>query len=301
MASVIPVTNRRPRFIFGGLSAMTATLFTHPADLLKVRIQTKMRSAAPGERVLIQTIREVVHSGGIRAFWDGISGGLLREGTYSTVRFGAFILFKEQYAQNNGGKTPSSLMTVAMAMLSGAIGGVIGNPADLVNVRLNADRGLPLEKRRNYRHALDGLVRVWREEGMRTLMNGVSMNAFRAVMLTGGQIGTYDCVKQTVLSEFGWGDTKLTHFFCSMVAGLVGVTACSPADVVKTRTMNAAQGQYNGMLDCAMQVARRDGARGFFKGWLPAYTRFGPQTVITFLVLEQLTLRFGYVNETEPK
>ena len=60
--------------------------------------------------------------------------------------------------------------------LSGAVGGIAGNPADVVNVRMQNDGKLPLEKQRKYRHALDGMTRIVREEGLSALYRGVSAN-----------------------------------------------------------------------------------------------------------------------------
>ena len=55
-----------------------------------------------------------------------------------------------------------------MAGVSGGIGGIVGAPADMVNVRMQNDIKLPKDSpdRRNYKHAIDGLIRVMREEGL---------------------------------------------------------------------------------------------------------------------------------------
>ena len=59
--------------------------------------------------------------------------------------------------------------------MSGFCGGLVGTPGDLVNVRMQNDVKLPKEQRRNYKHALDGLWRVYSEEGLKTLFSGVTM------------------------------------------------------------------------------------------------------------------------------
>ncbi|KAK3530294.1 hypothetical protein QTP86_023917 [Hemibagrus guttatus] len=66
-------------------------------------------------------------------------------------------------------------------------GGFIGTPADLVNVRMQNDMKLPPELRRNYKHALDGLYRVWCEEGTRKLFSGATMASSRGALVTVGQ------------------------------------------------------------------------------------------------------------------
>ena len=59
-------------------------------------------------------------------------------------------------------------MRLMMAGVSGGIGGIVGAPADMVNVRMQNDIKLPKDSphRRNYKHAIDGLIRVMREEGL---------------------------------------------------------------------------------------------------------------------------------------
>lgn len=49
---------------------------------------------------------------------------------------------------------------------------LLGAPADLVNVRMQNDCKLAKENRRNYKHAIDGIVRICREEGPKKLFNG---------------------------------------------------------------------------------------------------------------------------------
>jgi solute carrier family 25 (mitochondrial dicarboxylate transporter), member 10 len=35
---------------------------------------------------------------------------------------------------------------------------------------------------------------------------------------------------------------------------------------------------------------------GFFKGYVPAFLRLGPHTILTFVFLEQLRMNFGIVK-----
>ena len=73
---------------------------------------------------------------------------------------------KEKLSPNN--EPITFPMRLAMAGFSGAAGGVVGAPADMVNVRMQNDIKLPMdsEQRRNYKNAVDGLIRVVREEGI---------------------------------------------------------------------------------------------------------------------------------------
>ena len=45
---------------------------------------------------------------------------------------------------------------------------------------------------------------------------------------------------------------------------------------------------YSGAFDCAQQLARSEGARGFYRGFWSHYMRVGPHYVFTFVFLEQI-------------
>ena len=63
-------------------------------------------------------------------------------------------------------------------------------------------------------------------------------------------------------------------------------------DVCKTLAMNAKPGEYSGPLDLYNKT-RRQGLKVFTKGFVPAFVRLGPQTVLTWIFLEQYRLHFG--------
>lgn len=46
--------------------------------------------------------------------------------------------------------------------------------------------------------------------------------------------------------------------------------------------------KYRNPWRCATAIYEAHGLAGFWRGWLANYARLGPQTVMTFLVVEQL-------------
>uniref|UniRef100_A0AAV1UNQ3 Mitochondrial dicarboxylate carrier n=1 Tax=Peronospora matthiolae TaxID=2874970 RepID=A0AAV1UNQ3_9STRA len=284
-----PTGSMRPpltSYTFGGVSAVGAVFFTHPFDLLKIHLQTSKTKNGG----LVTATRRVLQQQGLSGLYQGISGGVMREGTYSTTRFAVYHYLKDDAVRRNDGNPISTGHNVLLGMIGGVLGGIMGNPADIVNIRMQADSRLPAEKRRNYKHAVDGLLRVEKEEGLAALLRGVRPNMIRAMLLTTGQIAAYDLTKSTLLTNqmVLMQDDLQTHVVASVVAGLVATTACAPADVVKTRLMNTRAQEYTSATDCFLQVIKHEGVRGLYKGWLPAYMRLGPQTLLTFVFLEQL-------------
>ena len=212
-----------------------------------------------------------------------LSASLLRQLTYSTTRFGIYSELKEVFTTARS--SPSLPSLIAMASTSGFLGGVAGNPADVLNVRMQHDASLPPEKRRNYKNAIDGLVRVTKEEGWRTLFRGVGANSMRAVLMTASQLASYDGFKRVLLDKTALEDNLTTHFSASFMAGFVATTVCSPVDVIKTRVMSAHTTE--GLLALLRRTVANEGIGWMFKGWVPSFVRLGPHTIATFLFLEQ--------------
>jgi hypothetical protein len=70
----------------------------------------------------------------------------------------------------------------------------------------------------SYKHAVDGLIRVAREEGGARLFTGAAMATTRAVFMTIGQVASYDQLKQVLIASGVFADTPTTHFIASTMA-----------------------------------------------------------------------------------
>jgi len=279
------------KWYFGGIAATGAACCTHPLDLIKVHIQTQQAGKIG---VLSQAI-QIVKKQGVLALYNGLTGSMLRQVTYSTTRFGIYEIGKQRLTPKGAKDIPFS-EKVLLAGFAGAIGGYVGTPGDMVNVRMQNDIKLAPELRRNYKHALDGVYRVFREEGIRKVFAGASTATVRAVFVTVGQLSFYDQVKVMLLDTGIFKDNMITHFLSSLTAGAVATFITQPLDVLKTRQMNAKPGEFRSLWHLVTYTAQL-GPAGFFKGFVPAFIRLGPHTVLLFVFLEQLRQNFGeYVD-----
>lgn len=290
MGTSVDKTALLSRWYFGGVASSMAACCTHPLDLLKVHLQTQKegRLGIGGMAV------KVIKSDGVLGLYSGLSASLLRQLTYSTTRFGMYESIKASLGQEKG-PLPFH-QKVALAAVSGACGGLVGTPGDMVNVRMQNDVKLPPEQRRLYKHAIDGLIRVAREEGLAKLFSGASMATSRAVLMTIGQVAFYDQFKQVLLATGLFSDNLVTHFTASSSAATVAVAMTQPLDVMKTRLMNAAPGEFNSIFHC-FSTTLREGPSAFYKGFVPAFVRLAPQTVLTWIFLEQIRQNFGYLPQ----
>ncbi|GAA5943552.1 hypothetical protein JCM10213_008900 [Rhodosporidiobolus nylandii] len=278
-------------FWLGGAAASWAAVCTHPLDLAKVRMQT---SKGKG---FVRTLADGVKAEGIkRGAYAGLSASILRQMTYSVTRFGIYDELKKRLQARHPSSPVSSMEMAVAASVAGAAGGLAGNPADVVLVRMTADAGRPAEQRLGYKHCFDGVFRIIREEGASALFRGVGPNCARAVLMNASQLATYDIFKNMILSTGLIGDGLGLYFASSFMAGTVATTICAPFDVIKTRIMNA-----SGQASVGSIIAhsfKTEGMSWMFKGWTPAWIRLSPNTIIVFMTLEQLKKTVDYLRGT---
>lgn len=278
-AALAPPKKKPYPFWLGGVAATIAASITHPLDLTKVRLQ------ASGDKRMIESIKKTVRTAGVRGLFDGITGTWLRQMSYSMCRFWAYDESKKLIG---AGKDAPAWKLAAAGSMAGGIAGFIGNPGEIVMVRLQGDFAKPPEKRFNYKNCFDALFRMVREEGVSSLARGVGPNVFRAILMNASQLASYDFFKAELLKTKYFDDNIACHFTASFAAGTVATTVCSPADVLKSRIMNASGPGSNSTLGVIRASMKSEGAMFMFKGWVPAWTRLQPTTILIFLTLEQL-------------
>lgn len=292
--STLPGTNVKPKrlqkkqitlkqvaypFWFGGSASSMAACVTHPLDLVKVRLQLRSGDAPKN---MSGTFMHIVRTAGPRGLYDGLTASLLRQMTYSTVRFGVYEDLKRRTTPD--GQKPGLPRLIGLSAFSGLLGGLAGNAADVVNVRMQQDASLPTSHKRHYKHGLDGMIKMARTEGLSSWFRGVWPNSTRAALMNAGQLASYDTFKVMLMSYTPLGDTTTTHFASSLLAGFVATTICSPVDVIKSRVMSAHTNK--GLVSLISEIYAKEGVTWMFKGWVPAFLRLGPQTICTFLFLE---------------
>uniref|UniRef100_A0A3Q0RCL2 Mitochondrial dicarboxylate carrier n=1 Tax=Amphilophus citrinellus TaxID=61819 RepID=A0A3Q0RCL2_AMPCI len=280
--------SRSSRWYFGGVSSTAAACVTHPLDLIKVHLQTQQEVKM---RMIGMTLN-VVRREGFLALYSGLTASLCRQMTYSSSRFAIYETVRDKMKRKTKGPLPF-YQKALLAAFGGLMGGFIGTPADLVNVRMQNDVKLAAELRRNYAHAFDGLLRVCKEEGLRKLFSGATMASSRGALVSVGQLACYDQSKELVLATGYLTDNILTHFLASVFAGGCATILCQPLDVIKTRLMNSKAEYRVSVLTLAYLLYFFLGPNAFYKGLAPAGIRLIPHTVLTFIFLEQLKQHFG--------
>ncbi|KAJ8091379.1 hypothetical protein PM082_015097 [Marasmius tenuissimus] len=283
-------------FWLGGVAASMAASCTHPLDLTKVRMQT-LKPVAGTKHSTFSVIRTSISEFGLRSLYTGLSASLMRQMSYSLVRLGAYEEIKSRISKT---QKPTTSQLLLAGCIAGGLGGIAGNPADILLVRMTSDPIKPPEKRYNYSNAISGLVSLVKEEGVKGLTRGIGPNTARAILMTASQVGSYDLFKETLLHKsipivnYELKDNMLLHSIASCLAGTFATTVCSPVDVIRSRVMSSSS-DYTA-LQILKHSLEKEGPKFLFKGWTPAFIRLGPNTVLLFVFFEQLKKSWRDIN-----
>ncbi|PIA53966.1 hypothetical protein AQUCO_00900500v1 [Aquilegia coerulea] len=272
-------------FVNGGASGMLATCVIQPVDMIKVRIQLGQGSAASVTKTMLQ-------EEGVKAFYKGLSAGLLRQATYTTARLGSFRMLTNKAIAANDGKPLPLYQKALCGLTAGAIGACFGSPADLALIRMQADATLPAAQRRHYKNAFHALYRISADEGVLSLWKGAGPTVVRAMALNMGMLASYDQSVEFFKDSLGLGEASTT-VAASAVSGFFASACSLPFDYVKTQIQKMqpdATGKYpyTGSLDCAMKTLKAGGPFKFYTGFPVYCVRIAPHVMMTWIFLNQI-------------
>jgi len=281
------------KFVGAGTAACIADLFTFPLDTAKVRLQIQGEakgSVGSGNgtsvkyRGVFGTITTMVRTEGARSLYNGLVAGLQRQMSFASVRIGLYDSVKQFYTKGSdhvgiGSRLLAGCTTGAMAV-------AFAQPTDVVKVRFQAQASSSGPSR--YNGTMAAYKTIAKEEGIRGLWRGTGPNIARNAIVNCTELVTYDLIKDWLIRSTPMTDDLPCHFTSAFGAGFCTTVIASPVDVVKTRYMNSALGQYSSALNCAFAMVAKEGPLAFYKGFMPSFLRLGSWNVVMFVTYEQL-------------
>jgi len=278
-------------FLVGGFTGSLATTILHPIDITKVRIQitSEILGKAQGSNHIspIDAVKQIIKEDGFRGLYKGLDAAILRQVLYTTTRMGVYTTLFQHIKEKEGSVSPAK--KIASALTAGFLGSLIGNPADVALVRMQADPTLPVIERRNYKSAVNAIARIVKEEGVLMLWKGSSPTIVRGMAINLGMLAPYDEIRERLNVSKGTVDTVGTRLIAAASAGLLASIFSLPFDNMKTKLQKMKpEGHgtltYNGLTDCFVKTIRREGISRLWVGFLPFYSRTAPHVMLTLLI-----------------
>ncbi|OWR52251.1 Solute carrier family 25 member 35 [Danaus plexippus plexippus] len=294
----------------GGTSAMFATLFTNPIEVVKTRLQLQGELVSRGKQAVVYKnvphgLYTIAKNEGIIALQNGLPAMLGFQFFLNTFRLGVYRMCERRGLTSSRDGRTSVIRGACAAGVGGALGSIAGTPFFLVKTRLQAQASRAIAVGHQHRHTgtFDALAHIYKREGLKGLFRGVGPQIPRGAVGSGSQMVSFAFAKEW-LREKGFFESPLALSFMGANLGGVVMTIClNPFDVVATRLSNQPLDAnnrgalYRGMSDCFVKMFRAEGVTSFYKGVGANYLRLGPHTVLLLVCWDQLKMFEAYLRK----
>ena len=163
---------------------------------------------------------------------------------------------------------------------SGILGAAAGSPFFLVKTRLQSySPFLPVGTQHNYTGALDGMRKIYANEGIKGLYRGVGPAMVRTGFGSSVQLPTYFFAKRRLVKHFGMEEGMPLHIASSTASGFVVCCVMHPPDTIMSRMYNQTGNLYSSALDCLYRTVKTEGIMAMYKGYFAHLARILPHTV----------------------
>jgi len=240
--------------VSGATGSVTAQLLTMPLTTSFTRAQ--LEDGERGHSGPLGTIIRIFKEEGIQGVYKGGSS------TCFCIAVSNFVYFYSFHAlKTTRKKDQSPLSDLFFACVAGCLNVLITNPLWVVNSRLRM-AGVN-EDSVSYRGQLDGLVRIFKEEGIPALWNGTKAS----LMLVSNpalKFTAYEFFKRRLI---GVGSGQLTAkraFAIGALATAVATIITYPLQMVQAKSRNSKE--QLALSEFAVQILRKNGIAGFFHG-----------------------------------
>jgi len=170
-------------------------------------------------------------------------------------------------------------------------------PMETVKVKFIDDRNRAQPRFKGFFH---GVRTIIKETGVSGIYKGLTPT----IMKQGSNQAIRFYVVES-LKEWYKGDDPKKHVPKPVVgafgalAGAASVYGNTPIDVVKTRMQGLDAHKYKNTFDCAVQILKNEGPKGFYKGTVPRLSRVCLDVAITFMIYDSFMELFNKVWVTE--
>ncbi|XP_022245178.1 mitochondrial uncoupling protein 2-like [Limulus polyphemus] len=184
-------------------------------------------------------------------------------------------------------REPTVLIKFFSAGTAACVADIITFPLDVAKVRLQiqgegatiGNLSLNIGSTPRYRGMLGTLMTIARQEGPKSLYNGLCAGLQRQMAFASVRIGLYDSIRSFYQNLINGSNSQAgvgIRILAGITSGGMAVICAQPTDVVKVRMQAQVSGQpkrYTGALQAYRVIGREEGMKGLWKGTLPNVTR----------------------------
>jgi solute carrier family 25 (adenine nucleotide translocator) protein 4/5/6/31 len=286
--------------IGGTIGAISKTVMA-PVERVKLLMQTQDSNpkVLSGEVIrytgIGNCVKRVRTEQGVLSFWRGNLVNCLRYAPQqgSALAFNDFLNTLFPNYNSNTDFWKSFAVKLTSGGLAGAIANTICYPFDFARTRLASDLGV-----KQFNGIWDCIATTVRQQGITGLYTGWSVTVMGAFVYRAGQLG---CFKQ-IQDMNPWAKDKgyygaISSFLAVTIARTVIMPFNYPFDTVRRRMMLESEKpkemkKYRGSMDCYLQILKKEGTKGMYKGMVPELFR-GVGGSLVIVAYDRIKIIFG--------
>jgi len=297
--------------VSGAVAGLVSRFCIAPLDVVKIRLQLQTHSLSdplscdgikgPTYKGIWGTMRKIRQQEGIRALWKGNIPAELLYVCYGGGQFVAYRTISQLLSQ-----LPNRLPSSAESFISGAAAGAAATtltyPLDLLRTRFAAQG-----TQKVYEGIFGSIRDISRHEGTRGFFRGCIAANGQIIPYMGLFFSSYEMFHQFLGGKtlpFSSGDA-----ISGVLASVLAKTAVFPLDLVRKRLQ--VQGptrskyihtnipEYRGVIRSLIQINRREGVRGMYRGLTVSLMKSAPASAITMYVYERTLHLMMHTNQDE--
>ncbi|XP_055601676.1 peroxisomal membrane protein PMP34 [Uranotaenia lowii] len=255
--------------VSGATGSVIAMSAFYPLETVRSRLQLE----SPERRKAISTwavLRQLVDEEGFRTLYRGIVPVLESLCISNFVYFYTFHSLKALRASSGVGQ--SALADLLLGSLAGVVNVLSTTPFWVVNTRLKM-KGLGHRVKDNtahYDNLLDGLVYIWRTEGVKGLWAGM-LPSLLLVVNPAIQFMAYESLKRRLVTD-SKNASAATFFAIGAMAKALATVLTYPLQLIQTKLRhgNTDEGLNLppgiNMIQMLLVILKKQGAAGLFRG-----------------------------------
>ncbi|KAH7124132.1 mitochondrial 2-oxodicarboxylate carrier protein-like protein [Dendryphion nanum] len=289
------------QFAAGAVAGISEILVMYPLDVVKTRIQLQHGKATDGQGYtgVIDCFRKIIRNEGMSRLYRGITAPILMEVPKRAIKFSSNDAFAPLYQNLFNAPTLTQPIAILTGASAGATESLVVVPFELVKIRLQDKTSAA-----RYNGLVDCLSKVIRQEGLLALYNGFEATLWRHIVWNAGYFGCIFQVRSLLPAPSEAKKPKvqktINDLAAGFVGGVVGTTLNTPLDVIKSRIQSVAKiegvrGKYEWAWPSLGVVAREEGLRALYKGYVAKILRFGPGGGVLLVVYSAVLEMFGKV------
>ncbi|KAI9295407.1 mitochondrial protein [Neoconidiobolus thromboides FSU 785] len=270
----------------GTVAGSFQVLAGQPFDTVKVRLQSNSISnnILPYKGVTDCIIR-IFQEEGALAFYKGTLTPLLGVGLCVAIQFISLERMKRYFKKD--GKD----FTINELYLSGALSGlantIVAGPVEHIRIKQQMDRGIKNQS------PIQLIKHIYRHHGIKGIYHGQILTMIRDFQAYGIYFSIYELLIQSHINQNNLiNRTQIPMTYVASYGILAGFgywLSSYPIDVIKTNIQADKLGKdkkLNSAWQCANNILKEQGIKGFFKGLTPCLLRTIPAASSTFLGFE---------------